>query len=83
MASLDTDAVAILLREYGRRSALRGGNPYRARAYSRAADSLGAADRAAGAKSSRGGGLREISGHVDDFRNSLINSGLGKFWENG
>src|SRR5947207_8566742 len=42
MASLDTLAVAALLREYGQRSALRGGNPYRARAYSRAADSLGA-----------------------------------------
>jgi DNA polymerase (family 10) len=29
-----------LLREYAQRTALRGGNPYRARAYSRAADSL-------------------------------------------
>jgi hypothetical protein len=41
-AALDTAAVAALLREYGQRSALRGGNPYRARAYSRAADRLGA-----------------------------------------
>ena len=42
MAPLDTAAVAALLREYGQRSALRGGNPYRAKAYGRAADSLGA-----------------------------------------
>jgi DNA polymerase (family X) len=40
MASLDTAAVAALLREYGQRAALRGGNPYRAKAYIRAADSL-------------------------------------------
>jgi DNA polymerase (family X) len=40
MASLDTAAVAGLLREFARRTALRGGNPYRARAYSRAADNL-------------------------------------------
>jgi len=31
-----------LLREYAQRTALRGGNPYRAKAYSRAADSLAA-----------------------------------------
>jgi DNA polymerase (family X) len=42
MASLDTPAVAALLREYGQRLALRGGNPFRAKAFSRAADSLGA-----------------------------------------
>ncbi|MCP3398936.1 MULTISPECIES: PHP domain-containing protein [unclassified Bradyrhizobium] len=40
MPSLDTRAVASLLREYAQRTALRGGNPYRAKAYSRAADSL-------------------------------------------
>lgn len=40
MASLDARAVASLLREYAQRTALRGGNPYRAKAYSRAADSL-------------------------------------------
>src|SRR4051794_3970353 len=33
--------VAGLLREYAQRTALRGGNPYRAKAYARAADSLG------------------------------------------
>ncbi|WP_439402786.1 PHP domain-containing protein [Bradyrhizobium sp. DASA03068] len=42
MASLDARTVASLLREYAQRAALRGGNPYRAKAYSRAADSLGA-----------------------------------------
>jgi DNA polymerase (family X) len=39
-ANLDASAVAALLREFGQRAALRGGNPYRARAYSRAAESL-------------------------------------------
>ncbi|WP_407160563.1 PHP domain-containing protein [Bradyrhizobium sp. STM 3557] len=34
--------VVKLLREYAQRTALRGGNPYRAKAYSRAADSLAA-----------------------------------------
>jgi DNA polymerase (family X) len=38
--SLDARAVASLLREYAQRTALRGGNPYRAKAYARAADSL-------------------------------------------
>jgi DNA polymerase (family 10) len=38
----DTQEIARLLREYAQRSALRGGNPYRAKAYSRAADSLAA-----------------------------------------
>jgi DNA polymerase (family X) len=39
---VDTQHVASLLREYAQRTALRGGNPYRAKAYSRAADSLAA-----------------------------------------
>jgi DNA polymerase (family 10) len=38
----DARQVAKLLREYAQRTALRGGNPYRAKAYSRAADSLSA-----------------------------------------
>jgi DNA polymerase (family 10) len=38
----DTQEIARLLREYAQRSALRGGKPYRAKAYSRAADSLAA-----------------------------------------
>ncbi|QOZ78780.1 hypothetical protein XH83_27210 [Bradyrhizobium sp. CCBAU 53351] len=42
MPSLDARCVASLLREYAQRTALRGGNPYRAKAYSRAADSLAA-----------------------------------------
>jgi DNA polymerase (family 10) len=42
MAKLDTQAVARLLREYAQRTALRGGNPYRSKAYFTAADSLAA-----------------------------------------
>jgi DNA polymerase (family 10) len=42
MPSLDARGVASLLREYAQRTTLRGGNPYRAKAYSRAADSLAA-----------------------------------------
>ena len=42
MATLDAKAVAQLLREFAGRSSLRGGNPYRAKAYARAADSLAA-----------------------------------------
>jgi DNA polymerase (family 10) len=40
MAKLDASEVAGLLAEYGRRSALRGGNPYRSKAYVRAAENL-------------------------------------------
>ena len=40
MPKLDASGVAALLGEYGRRSALRGGNPYRAKAYTRAAENL-------------------------------------------
>jgi DNA polymerase (family 10) len=39
---MDSREVANLLREYAQRTALRGGNPYRAKAYSRAADGLAA-----------------------------------------
>jgi DNA polymerase (family 10) len=42
VAASDSQTVAKLLREYAQRTALRGGNPYRAKAYSRAADSLAA-----------------------------------------
>lgn len=42
MPAADANTVARLLREYAQRTALRGGNPYRAKAYSRAADSLAA-----------------------------------------
>ncbi|MBV9517152.1 MAG: DNA polymerase/3'-5' exonuclease PolX [Hyphomicrobiales bacterium] len=40
MTPLNASAVSKLLREFGRRVALRPGNPYRAKAYSRAADNL-------------------------------------------
>jgi DNA polymerase (family X) len=40
MSVLQASAVAKLLAEFGQRTALRGGNPYRARAYARAAESL-------------------------------------------
>src|SRR5689334_3735774 len=42
MAKTDPRTVASLLREYAQRTSLRGGNPYRAKAYLRAADSLAA-----------------------------------------
>ena len=40
MPKLDAVAVAKLLAEYGRRSAFRGANPYRAGAYRKAAENL-------------------------------------------
>jgi len=40
MAKNETRTVANLLREYAHRTSLRGGNPYRTKAYLRAADSL-------------------------------------------
>ena len=40
MTPLDASAVSRLLREFGQRVALRPGNPYRAKAYARAADNL-------------------------------------------
>lgn len=40
VTKIGTQEIAKLLREYAQRSALRGGNRYRAKAYSRAADSL-------------------------------------------
>ena len=40
MAGLDTSEIARLLHEFGQRTAFRGGNPYRARAYTRAAENL-------------------------------------------
>ena len=38
--TIGASEVARLLREFGQRTALRGGNPYRAKAYVRAADNL-------------------------------------------
>jgi DNA polymerase/3'-5' exonuclease PolX len=40
MPSLSAPEVAKLLQEFGQRTALRGGNPYRAKAYTRAAENL-------------------------------------------
>jgi DNA polymerase (family X) len=40
MKGLDTSSVAALQREFGQRSSLRGGNPFRAKAHARAADNL-------------------------------------------
>jgi DNA polymerase (family X) len=42
MATIDTPTIAQLLREFAGRASLRGGNPYRAKAYARAADRLAA-----------------------------------------
>ncbi len=39
-AKLNAPAVAVLLHEFGQRTALHGGNPYRAKAYTRAAENL-------------------------------------------
>lgn len=64
MASLDAPAVAELLREFAQRAALRGGNPYRARAYARAADSLATLTEPLD-QLVREGRLREIPGVGD------------------
>jgi DNA polymerase (family 10) len=40
MPILSAPEVALLLREFGQRTALRGGNPYRSKAYTRAAENL-------------------------------------------
>jgi DNA polymerase (family X) len=40
MTTLDASAVSRLLREFGQRTALRGDNPFKAKAYARAADNL-------------------------------------------
>jgi DNA polymerase (family X) len=61
MASLDASEVAKLLAEYGRRTALAGGNPYRSMAYLRAAESLTALAEPL-ARIVAEGRLREISG---------------------
>jgi DNA polymerase (family 10) len=61
MAVIDTPEVIELLREFGQRVALRGGNPYRAKAYARAAESLGTLTVPLD-EVIREGRLREISG---------------------
>jgi DNA polymerase (family 10) len=64
MSPLDASAVAALLREFGQRSALRGGNPFRAKAYARAADNLVALSLPLGQIIAQGR-LREIPGIGD------------------
>jgi DNA polymerase (family X) len=64
MASLDASEVAKLLAEYGRRTALAGGNPYRSKAYLRAAESLAALAEPL-ARIVAEGRLREIPGVGD------------------
>jgi DNA polymerase (family 10) len=71
MASLDAAAVADLLREFGQRSALRGGNPYRARAYLRAADSLATLTIPL-AQVIREGRLRDIPGVGDAIADIIL-----------
>jgi DNA polymerase (family X) len=61
MPELDTPQVINLLREFGQRVALRGGNPYRAKAYARAAESLGTLTVPL-AEVIRHGRLRELPG---------------------
>ncbi len=61
MAKLSASAVAELLRELGHRSTLAGGNPYRARAYLKAAESLSALTVPLNQLVSKGE-LREIPG---------------------
>jgi DNA polymerase (family X) len=61
MSGKNASQVADLLREYGRRASLRGGNPYRAKAYLRAAESIGTIAIPLGQVIAEGR-LREISG---------------------
>ena len=64
MAKTDTKTVARLLREYAQRTSLRGGNPYRSKAYLRAADTLSALSQPLG-KIIRAGRLTGIPGVGD------------------
>jgi DNA polymerase (family 10) len=64
MAKFDGSQVAVLLAEYGRRSTLRGGNPYRSKAYMRAAENLAALAEPL-ARIVDEGRLREIPGVGD------------------
>jgi DNA polymerase (family 10) len=61
MAKLEAPAVAKLLVEYGRLVALSGGNPFRARAFTRAAESLAALTEPLG-RVIAGGRLTELRG---------------------
>jgi DNA polymerase (family 10) len=61
MSVIDTPEITKRLREFGQQVALRGGNPYRAKAYGRAAESLGTLTVPL-AQVIREGRLREIPG---------------------
>jgi DNA polymerase (family 10) len=66
MASPNAFHIASLLKEFGRRTMLYGGNPHRAKAYLRAADSVAILTEPIGELIARNG-LREIPG-VGDSR---------------
>jgi DNA polymerase (family X) len=70
MPTIDTPEVIKLLREFGQRVALRGGNPYRAKAYARAAESLGMLTVPLG-EVIREGRLREIPGVGEAIANII------------
>jgi len=70
MPAIDTPGVIRLLREFGQRVALRGGNPYRAKAYTRAAESL-ATLTVPLAEVVREGRLRQIPGVGEAIANVI------------
>lgn len=71
MARLNASEVAALLTEYGRRSALRGGNPYRSKAYIRAAENLLALEEPL-ARLVAEGRVTEIPGVGDSIADIII-----------
>ena len=72
MRKLDAPEVADLLLEIGRRAALEGGNPYKAKAYVRAAESLRHASRPL-AEIIHRGELRQIPGVGDAIAERITN----------
>jgi DNA polymerase (family 10) len=72
MAKLEASEVADLLLEIGRRASLEGGNPYKAKAYVRAAESLRNASRPL-AEIVRRGELRQIPGVGDAIAERISN----------
>ena len=72
MKKLEAPEVADLLLEIGRRASLEGGNPYKAKAYLRAAESLRNASRPL-AEMIRRGELRQIPGVGDAIAERIAN----------
>ena len=72
MKKLEAPEVADLLLEIGRRASLEGGNPYKAKAYVRAAESLRNASRPL-AEMIRRGELRQIPGVGDAIAERIAN----------